>query len=328
MPKRRPTTVACPGIMSRGAASLMIASCALACGGRESARGPSDSRPPTTVTFNRDVAPIVHTHCATCHRPVDPNASASDPICIAGAPFPLLEYRDARAHAAEIAGATARRVMPPWLPERGYGSFSSARGLTDDQIAIIQRWAEQGAIEGDPREKPALPTWPDGWQLGEPDLVVQMPETFTLPEFIATLNAWTSDKDHEPGKQMIYSRSGFMLIHLALERRLGLPFDQLMTQRLLKPLGLRSTTLPMVSANPMLNPRGEIPKALARHAVQGYSEDGTPIGAPANLQGYYHWLGTGQMYATARDMAVFLAATILIVPNSVRMARPFDVGRA
>src|SRR6185436_6095763 len=114
-------------------------------------------------------------------RPVVPKASASDPICIAGAPFPLLEYRDARAHAAEIAGATARRVMPPWLPERGYGSFVNARGLTDDQIAILQRWVEQGAAEGDPRDKPALPTWPDGWQLGEPDLVVQMPETFTLP---------------------------------------------------------------------------------------------------------------------------------------------------
>jgi beta-lactamase class C len=140
-------------------------------------------------------------------------------------------------------------------------------------------------------------------------------ETFTLPEFITTLNAWTSDKDHAPGKQVIYSHAGFVLIHLALQRRFGVSFDELMTQRLLKPLGLRSTTLPTASANPKLNPRGEIPKALARRAVQGYSEDGTPIGEPGNLQGYYHWLGTGQMYASARDMAVFLAANLGELPG-------------
>ncbi len=44
-------------------------------------------------------------------------------------------------------------------------------------------------------------------------------QAFTLPEFLATLNAWTADKDHEPGKQMIYSHAGFILLHLALERR-------------------------------------------------------------------------------------------------------------
>ena len=144
-------------------------------------------------------------------------------------------------------------------------------------------------------------------------------ETFTLPAFITTLNAWTSDKDHEPGKQMIYSHAGFVLLHLALERRFGVPYDELVKERLLDPLGLRSTTLPISSANAQLNPRGEIPKALARRAVQGYSNDGTPIGAPGNLQGYYHWLGTGQMYASARDMAVFLAANLGELPDNTAL---------
>jgi beta-lactamase class C len=135
-------------------------------------------------------------------------------------------------------------------------------------------------------------------------------ETFTLPRFIAKLNSWASDQDHEPGKQMIYSHAGFVLLHLALERRFGVPFDQLIAQRLLKPLDLRSTTLPVASANTKLNPRGEIPEAFRRRAVQGYSEHRTPIGAPGDLQGYYHWLGTGQMYASARDMAVFLDASL------------------
>jgi beta-lactamase class C len=140
-------------------------------------------------------------------------------------------------------------------------------------------------------------------------------DTFTLPEFVATLNAWKSDKEHEPGKQMIYSHGGFVLIHLALERRFGVPFDALMTQRLFKPLGLRSTTLPMASPDAARHPRGEIPEAFARRAVQGYSEDGDPVGAPSDLHGYYHWLGTGQMYGSVEDIAVFLAAALGELPN-------------
>ena len=88
-------------------------------------------------------------------------------------------------------------------------------------------------------------------------------ETFTLPQFIATLNSWTSDDAHAPGKQTIYSHAGFVLLHLALERRLGLPFDQLIRRRLLAPLSLRSTTLPVAAADPQLNPRGEIPAGAA-----------------------------------------------------------------
>jgi beta-lactamase class C len=145
------------------------------------------------------------------------------------------------------------------------------------------------------------PPWPD--------------ETFTLPAFIATLNAWRSDRDHEPGKQSIYSHAGFVLIHLALERRFGMPYGELMRERLLDPLGLRSTTLPVASTNAKLNPRGEIPEALRHRAVQGYSNEGVPIGVPGDLQGYYHWLGTGQMYSSARDMAVFLMANLGELPD-------------
>jgi len=144
-------------------------------------------------------------------------------------------------------------------------------------------------------------------------------EAFTLPQFIAALNGWSPDQDHEPGKQMIYSHAGFVLLHLALERRFGLPYDELMKQRLLEPLGLRSTTLPVAAADATRNPRGELPAALARRAVQGYSTDGTPTGAPGDLQGYYHWLGTGQMYASARDLAVFLTANLGELPEQAAM---------
>src|SRR5580765_5293308 len=139
-------------------------------------------RTPQPVTFNRDIAPILYDNCATCHRPIDGSRGASgDPICFAGAPFSVLEYRDVVRHAKQIASATAARRMPPWLPSDGDVEFAGARRLRDDQIAMLQQWAEQGAPEGDPANKPAPPALPTGWQLGQPDLVVQATRAFTVP---------------------------------------------------------------------------------------------------------------------------------------------------
>jgi Flp pilus assembly protein TadD len=138
------------------------------------------------VTFNRDVAPILFERCATCHRPIEAVAAtakagtAADPLCVAGAPFSLLEYESARRHAQRIAAATKARAMPPWLPETGHGEFANERRLTDGQIAVIQQWVEQGAPEGDPADLPARPTWPEGWQLGVPDVVLTSRENYTL----------------------------------------------------------------------------------------------------------------------------------------------------
>ena len=58
-----------------------------------------------SVTFNRDIAPIIFHSCSTCHRPGE------------AAPFSLLTYSDVKKHARQIADVTRSRVMPPWLPE-------------------------------------------------------------------------------------------------------------------------------------------------------------------------------------------------------------------
>jgi hypothetical protein len=120
------------------------------------------------VTFNRDVAPIVFSQCAPCHHPGE------------AAPFNLLSYNDVKIRARQIAAVTVTRYMPPWLPEPGYGHFAGERRLTDSQIALIQRWAEQGAPEGDPKFLPPAPRFGEGWQLGPPDLVLRMPQPYTL----------------------------------------------------------------------------------------------------------------------------------------------------
>jgi Flp pilus assembly protein TadD len=120
------------------------------------------------VTFNNNIAPVLIEHCAPCHRPGQQ------------APFSVLDYGDVRRHVQQIASATRLRLMPPWLPESGYGEFAGERRLSDRDIELIQQWVQQGAIEGDPAHKPQIPAWPDGWQLGEPDQVLEMKEPYTL----------------------------------------------------------------------------------------------------------------------------------------------------
>jgi beta-lactamase class C len=146
------------------------------------------------------------------------------------------------------------------------------------------------------------PPWPD-WG-------------YTLPQFIRTINAWRAD--FEPGKPNVYTHAGYILLQLALERRYGLPIDVLIEQRITRPLGMTSTTLPRRDNSP----RGRLSSALKARAAQGYGDDGSPIGEPGDQQGYYHWPGTSQMYSSARDMAVFLAANLgeLPIDRSLRDA--------
>jgi mono/diheme cytochrome c family protein len=123
------------------------------------------SRP---VTFSRDIAPIIFNNCVSCHRPGEV------------APFPLMTFADVRRHSHEIADLTLDKQMPPWKPAEGYGDFVGARRLTDAQIDLIQQWVKQGKQEGNPQDLPTMPTFKSGWTLGEPDLVVRMPEPYTL----------------------------------------------------------------------------------------------------------------------------------------------------
>lgn len=122
-----------------------------------------------TPTFNRDIAPITYTHCAPCHRAGEPG------------PFPLVTYAEVRKHLTDIVEVTRNRFMPPWLPEPGEPAFVGERRLTPEQVRLFADWEAAGAPEGDSGDRPALPRWTEGWQLGPPDLVVTMPEPFVMP---------------------------------------------------------------------------------------------------------------------------------------------------
>ncbi len=121
------------------------------------------------VTFSHDIAPILFNNCVICHRPGQ------------SAPFSLTNYSEVKKHAKEIGEVTQRRYMPPWLPEPGFGEFVGERRLDAKQIALIERWSEEGSPEGDPSDLPAPPKWNSDWLLGPPDLVLAMPRAFTTP---------------------------------------------------------------------------------------------------------------------------------------------------
>ena len=122
-----------------------------------------------TPTFSRDIAPILFAHCATCHRSGE----------VGG--FSLLSFADVRPRAAAIARVTRLRAMPPWKPDVVPGaSLLGARGLDEHAIDLIERWVAGGALEGTPADLPAAPTFPDGWQLGQPDLIVSMNEPYVV----------------------------------------------------------------------------------------------------------------------------------------------------
>jgi hypothetical protein len=122
---------------------------------------------PLPVSYSHDVAPILDRHCAPCHRPGGV------------APFSLFTYSDAAKRAGLIATVTRSRYMPPWLPTEP--RFAHERKLTDAEIALLARWAATGAPPGNPAETPPVPTFAEGWQLGKPDLEVEMSNTFDVP---------------------------------------------------------------------------------------------------------------------------------------------------
>ncbi len=123
-----------------------------------------------TPTFTKDVAVILQSHCQVCHRKGEVG------------PFPLTTYEHARKRAKDIANVTADGTMPPWKPQRGVGpAFKHDPSLSPDEVAVLQAWAKGGAPLGDPKQMPPPVKFPEGWVLGKPDLILEMPEAFSMP---------------------------------------------------------------------------------------------------------------------------------------------------
>ncbi len=143
-----------------------------------------------------------------------------------------------------------------------------------------------------------------------PDASPSATQRYTLAEFIRALSDWKLERGREPGRQHIYSHAGYVLLQIVLERRFGMPIAELLYRRVIRPLGLLSTAVPLRGADG----RAELEPPLMSRAVQGYDKNGEPLGPPGDQQTHYDFSGTGQMFSTARDLATFLAANLGELP--------------
>ena len=126
--------------------------------------------PLARVTFNGQIVRLLQRSCQGCHH--DGGV----------APFPLMTYRDAFDHRAQIQTVTSTRRMPPWKADSSCSSFEGNSFLSDGELKMVERWVAAGAPEGDAHDLPPPLVFSDGWELGTPDLVLTMAHPF-LPDF-------------------------------------------------------------------------------------------------------------------------------------------------
>ena len=126
---------------------------------------------PDAPTFASDIAPVIYANCMTCHRPGQ------------AAPFSLITYDDVKKHGKTIVNVTGRRYMPPWHASRadGFPEFRDERHLADADISTLKRWVDLGMPIGNLADAPKPPTFPEGWALGQPDLILTLSQAIDVP---------------------------------------------------------------------------------------------------------------------------------------------------
>jgi Copper type II ascorbate-dependent monooxygenase, C-terminal domain len=155
------------------------------------------------VTYTKDVSRIVEERCQTCHH----KGTA--------APFSLLTFEDAKNKANRIREAVTANRMPPWHADPNHGKFSNDRRLSDDQKQKLLAWIEGGCVEGDKKDLPEPKTYADGWVIGKPDIVFELPKEQTIKAegveayqyFVTPTNfkedVWVQAAEARPGNRAV-----------------------------------------------------------------------------------------------------------------------------
>ncbi len=128
-----------------------------------------EPNPNSEVTYSDQIVRIFNANCVACHREGQIG------------PFTLTSYDDAAGWAEMIQEVVAEQRMPPWHADKQFGHFSNDASLSEEEKELIYKWVAAGAPEGDPANLPEPPQFAEGWQIGEPDEVIQMDEPFTVP---------------------------------------------------------------------------------------------------------------------------------------------------
>jgi hypothetical protein len=125
--------------------------------------------PSTSVTYYKDVAPVVQNRCQECHRPGEV------------APMSFMTYDDIRPWAKAMKTAVLTKKMPPWSADPHYGKFSNDRSLSQAEIDTLVAWVDAGAPAGNPKDAPKPREYFLGWQIGKPDVVFELPTPIDVP---------------------------------------------------------------------------------------------------------------------------------------------------
>lgn len=121
------------------------------------------------VTWHKDVQRIVQNRCQQCHRPGE------------NGPFPLTDYAETKTHAAMIRYVVEERLMPPWFASDESLPMHNDHSLSARERALMLAWVAAGCPKGDPKDAPRPRAFPKGWQIGEPDAVIQIPKAVKVP---------------------------------------------------------------------------------------------------------------------------------------------------
>lgn len=123
-----------------------------------------------SVTFHRNIVPILQARCQGCHRPGEI------------APMALRTYDEVRPWVKAIKDAVIKRKMPPWTADPKVGKFQNDASLTNSEIATLTAWADGGAPEGEAKDAPPARKFTEGgWTIGQPHLVIEMPKEYEVP---------------------------------------------------------------------------------------------------------------------------------------------------
>jgi hypothetical protein len=120
-------------------------------------------------TYAKDVAPILYQRCVECHRQGE------------AAPMALTTYQETRPWAKAIKQAVLQHVMPPWLADSHFGAFRNARSVPQKDVETLVAWADGGAPEGNAKDTPAIPHFETGWNIGKPDVIIDIGKDFDVP---------------------------------------------------------------------------------------------------------------------------------------------------
>lgn len=121
------------------------------------------------VTFHKDVEPVFQKHCVVCHRPGEMG------------PMSLLKYEKAKASSKQIREVVTQRRMPPWHADPKIGEWKNDRRLTQGEIDTVAKWVDAGAPEGDAKDAPPPPKFPEGWRIGKPDVIYSLQKPEKIP---------------------------------------------------------------------------------------------------------------------------------------------------